>query len=218
MAKSTLQDKFTSKFYQRWGEYYYGLAADMEDRDEPQSKIDASWKMAAMQFWEALVLGSEKAPIFLFKCFAQGVGVKKDADIATLMYGTALKLTPQDCAKIPVTSKPVIVKSMKPRIDALVKLVKQTHSQLPTEGVDVGVLNDQMVKFNHAVKLPSGKLIQSCFTEKSTAALTSYDAGGASSSQHNTSYETCPATSDSEEEGTVLAGKTIELHMCCEIM
>ncbi|UCM92137.1 MULTISPECIES: hypothetical protein [unclassified Candidatus Tisiphia] len=39
---------------------------------------------------------------------------------------------------------------------------------------------------------------------------------GASSSQHNASYETCPSTSDSEDD-TALA-ETVKLHMCCEIM
>lgn len=215
MAKSKkinkTEDLNTAKESQYSGEYYYGLAADMEDSGETQNKIDASWKMAVMEFWEALVLGSAKAPFFLFKCFKQGVGVKQDDDIAALMYGTALKFTPQDCAKIPVTSKPVIAKSMQPRIDALVKLVKQAHSQLPDEGVDVGALNDQMTKFNHAIKLPSGKLIQSCFTEKSTAATT-YDAGS-SSSHLNASYET-PDTSFDSEKDTSLIGST----RFCEVL
>ncbi|MCC8399973.1 MAG: hypothetical protein LN563_05370 [Rickettsia endosymbiont of Platyusa sonomae] len=168
MAKSTLQDKFTSEFYYQAGKCYYELAANMEDNNELQSKIDTSWGMAAKSFWFALTLGSKKAPFSLFKCFGQGVGVKKDADIAALMYGTALKLTPQDCAKIPVSNKPVIDKSMQPRIDTLVKLVKQAHAQLRAGGVDAEVFNDQLTKFNHAIKLPSGKSIQNCFIEKIT--------------------------------------------------
>ncbi|WP_341760947.1 hypothetical protein [Candidatus Tisiphia endosymbiont of Thecophora atra] len=171
MAKSPLQNKLTSEHHHRWGEYYYGLAADMEDQDAPQSKIDASWKMAAMEFWFALTLGSEKAPLSLFKCFRQGVGVEKDPYMRDLMYGAALQLTPQDCAdKVKPENKPIIAKSMQPKIDALVKLVKQTRDQLPVEGVDVKVFNEQLTKFNHAIKLPSGKSLQSCFIEKSAKA------------------------------------------------
>lgn len=171
MAKSTSQNKLTSEHHHRWGEYYYGLAADMEDMDEAQRKIDACWKMAAMEFWFALTLGSEKAPLSLFKCFRQGVGVEKDTYMRDLMYGAALQLTPQDCAdKVKPENKPIITKSMQPKIDALVKLVQQTRDQLPVEGVDVKVFNEQLTKFNHAIKLPSGKSIQSCFIEKSAKA------------------------------------------------
>lgn len=56
---------------------------------------------------------------------------------------------------------------MQSEIDTLVKLVKQTRDQLPVEGVDAKVFNEQITKFNHAIKLPSGKPIQSCFIEKS---------------------------------------------------
>ena len=84
------------------------------------------------------------------------------------MYGAALKLTPQDCAKIPAEEKLEIPKSMQPRIDALVKLVKDAHSKIPTKGVDMEEVDNQMTKFNNAIKLPFGKLIQSCFTKKIT--------------------------------------------------
>jgi hypothetical protein len=124
--------------------------------------------MAAMEFWFALTLGSEKVPLSLFKCFRQGVGVEKDPYMRDLMYGAVLQLTPKDCAdKVKPENKLIIAKSMQPEIDALVKLVKKTHSQLPAEGVDLKVFNDQITKFNHAIKLPSGKLIQNCFIEKS---------------------------------------------------
>ncbi|OZG31858.1 hypothetical protein [Rickettsia endosymbiont of Culicoides newsteadi] len=161
------KDLNTAEEFQYLGEYYYRLAVDMEDKGEPQKKIDASWSTASINFWQALTLGSTKAPLSLFKCFGQGLGVNKNDDVATLMYGTALQFTPKDCANnIKDENKPVIAKSMQPRIDELVKLVKQTHKQVPSEGISMEKVLDQMDKFNHAIKLPSGKLIQSCFTEK----------------------------------------------------
>ncbi|WP_341757010.1 MULTISPECIES: hypothetical protein [unclassified Candidatus Tisiphia] len=158
----------TAEEYQSSGEEHYKLAVDMEDRDESQKKIDACWRFVAKDFWQALTLGSKKAPIWLFKCFRQGVGVEKDPYIRDIMYGAALKLTPQDAKNIKDANKPVISKSMQPRIDVLVKLVEDTHAKIPAEGVTMEKLLDQMDKFNHAIKLPSGKLIQSCFTERNT--------------------------------------------------
>lgn len=169
MTKSKNEVLVTAEEYQRSGEYYYGLAVDMEDRNELPEKINASWRVAAKGFWQALTLGSKKAPLSLFKCFGQGVGVKKNVDIAALMYGTALQLTPEYCAdNIKTENKPIISKSMQPRIDTLVKLVKDTDAKIPAEGITMEKLLDQMDKFNNAIKLPSGKLIQSCFTEKNT--------------------------------------------------
>ena len=207
-SKKKSEDKYTAEDFYELGRDYYKLAVEFEDNNESQEKIDNSWGIAATNFWLALTIGSEKAPLALSKCFGQGVGVKKDENIEKLLYGAALKLTPQDCAKIPAEEKPVIPKSMNPRIEALVKLVKDAHSKIPTKGVDMEVVDNQMTKFNNAIKLPSGKLIQSCFTEKSTAAITSYDEAGASSSQHNASYETCPDTSFESEEDVGLAGSS----------
>ncbi|WP_341748907.1 hypothetical protein [Candidatus Tisiphia endosymbiont of Sialis lutaria] len=171
MTKSKNEVLVTAEEYQRSGEYYYGLAINMEDRNKSPEKIDASWQSAAIDFWFALILGSEKAPLGLFKCFGQGLGVKKDDNIAALMYGTALQFTPEDCANnIKDENKPVIAKSMQPRIDKLANLVKQAHAQIPGNGVTMKKVLEQMDKFNHAIKLPSGKLIQSCFTEKNTQA------------------------------------------------
>ncbi|OZG31859.1 hypothetical protein [Rickettsia endosymbiont of Culicoides newsteadi] len=186
MAKA--KDLNTAEEFYNFGEYYYKLADDMEGRNESQEKIDASWSTASINFWQALTLGSTKAPLSLFKCFGQGLGVKKDDDIAALMYGTALKFTPQDCAKLPTNSKPVIPKSMQPKIKELIKLVQNTHDKIPTKGISMDQVLDQMDKFNHAIKLPGGKLIQKCFTEKSTAATT-YDEHGASTSAHDTSAD-----------------------------
>ena len=187
MAKS--KNLVTAEYYHRWGEHYYDLAAGKEDDEAPQSEIDASWRLAAANFWFALTLGGEQAPFWLFKCFRQGVGVEKDPYIRDLMYGAALQLTPKDAKfKVKPENKPKISKSMQPAIDEFVKLVKDTKQQLPKEGVDAAVSNDQLTKFNHAIKLPGGKLIQKCFTEKSTAATT-YDEHGASTSAHDTSAD-----------------------------
>ncbi|WP_250311078.1 hypothetical protein [Rickettsia endosymbiont of Oedothorax gibbosus] len=156
----------TASQHQHWGEYYYDLAAGLEDDKAPQKQIDASWGLASKAFWFALTLGGQEASLFLFKCFRQGVGVEKDSYIRDLMYGAALQLTPQGANQIRTENKPKISKSMQPAIDTLVKLVKDTQKQLPKEGVDAAGLNDQLTKFNHAIKLPSGKLIQSYFTKK----------------------------------------------------
>ncbi|WP_250311079.1 hypothetical protein [Rickettsia endosymbiont of Oedothorax gibbosus] len=218
MAKS--KDLNTAFQHQHWGEYYYDLAAGLEDDKVPQEKIDASWGLASKAFWFALTLGGKQAPLWLFKCFRQGVGVKEDPYIRDLMYGAALQLTPKDAkTKVKPENKPKILKSMQPAIDALVKLVKDTQKQLPKEGVDAAVFNDQLTKFNHAIKLPGDKLIQSCFTEKSTAATT-HDEYGASTSALNASYETCPDTSleSFEDQGDVAMGGVTHLHVCCSVM
>jgi hypothetical protein len=159
-------DKYTAEEFYQSAKDHYKLAIESERNNVSQDKIDACWGVTAQEFWWALTLGSAKAPLALFKCFWQGVGVKKNDDIAGLMYGAALQFTPGDCAKIPDSSKPSIDKSMQLRINELVKLVRQTHARIPAEGVTMEKVFGQMDKFNHAIKLPSGKLIQSCFTEK----------------------------------------------------
>ena len=164
-------NKVTAEYYQRWGEEHYKLAIDMEDRDGPQWKIDACWNLAAKDFWEALVLGGKEAPFWLFKCFGQGLGVKKDVDITALFYGVASKFTPKELKNIKAENKPVIPKYLEPEIKNLIKLVEKTHKEIPAKGVDMAVVLEQMDKFNHAIKLPGSKLIQKCFTEKSIAAL-----------------------------------------------
>ncbi len=160
-SKKESEDKTTAEFFYRRGDYYYNLAIEFEEQNEPQNRIDATWGVAATLFWQALTLGSGKASFFLFKCFAQGVGVEKDEGIAALMYGVALKLAPQDCIGIPAKFKLVIPESMQPKIDKLVKLVQQTQAQIPKEGVSMEVVNDQMDKFNRTVELPSGRLMHS---------------------------------------------------------
>ncbi|WP_341757011.1 MULTISPECIES: hypothetical protein [unclassified Candidatus Tisiphia] len=205
MAKS--QDLNTAVEYQSSGEHYYNLAADMEDRDEPQKKIDACWRIAVKDFWQALTLGSEKAPIWLFKCFRQGVGVEENPYIRDLMYGAALELTPQDAKNIKAANIPVIDKSMKPAIKNLTKLVQKTHKKIADKEITTSKMLDQMDEFNHAIKLPGGKLIQSCFISKSSAATT-HDEYGASSSAHNASYETCPDTSFGSDDVGAMGGES----------
>ncbi|WP_425360267.1 MULTISPECIES: hypothetical protein [unclassified Candidatus Tisiphia] len=206
MAKSKNEVTTTAKEYQFSGERYYGLAMDMEDRCESQEKIDACWRLAAKDFWQALVLGGKEAPFWLFKCFGQGLGVKEDADIAALFYGVALKFTPKELKGIKTENKPVIPKYMEPEIKNLIKLVEKTHKEIPTKGVDMAVVLEQMDKFNHAIKLPGGKLIQSCFTEENTAAT--YDEHGASTSAHDTSADSGLHDTSFDEGNVAMGGES----------
>jgi hypothetical protein len=209
-SKKKSEDLNTAEEYYKSGEYYYKLGQEKSQLGEGGKVLEACGKSASKDFWNALTLGHGRAAYPLYLCFDEGIGVNKNDYIAKLMFGVALKFNDTRCIGDQVT----IPKSMQSNINSLAKLVQNTHSKLPAEGVSMEIVFEQMDIFNKAIKLPSGKLIQSCFTEKSTATSNAYD--GASSSQHNASYETCPDTSDSEAD-IALAGST-KLYMCCEIL
>ncbi len=167
--KSTVNSFIAEECYES-GHKSYTAATEAEQNDDPQYTIDNCWSAAAIDFWFALTMGHEKAPFALSKCFGQGVGVPKNPYLEQLLFGVALKLTPKICDQIPAEEKPTIPESIQPAIDALVKLMEDTQAQLPKSGIDAIKFNAQLTKFNHAIKLPSGKKIQSLFTEKTTAA------------------------------------------------
>jgi hypothetical protein len=207
MIMSKKKDMFTAEEFYQAAKDHYKLAVEFEDTNAPQNKIDACWGVTAQEFWWALVLGSEKAPLALFKCFWQGLGVKKDDDIATLMYGVALKFTPQDCAKLPADSRPAVPdKAMKSRIDDLEKLVKKAYKAVPNKGITMEKVFDQMHKFDKAIKLPGGKSIEKCFTEKTTAAT--YDEHGASTSAHDTSADSGLHDTSFDEGNVAMGGES----------
>lgn len=68
--------------------------------NQKQTDVDECYKLAIKYFWEALVLGCNKAPFYLFDCLLiSDSGVAKDEDIMALMYGAALQLTEKKCKK-----------------------------------------------------------------------------------------------------------------------
>ncbi|WP_341759276.1 hypothetical protein [Candidatus Tisiphia endosymbiont of Ptychoptera albimana] len=167
--------------------------------------------LAAGSFYQALALGHQKAPFSLYACFGQGIGVDQDDNLAAMMFGVAQNLKDPRCKNLKVK----IPKSMENKVKELTKLVKETQSKIPAEGVSTDKLLEQMAIFQ-SIKIPSGEPLQSCFSKKSTT----HDKGGASTSAHNASYETCPDTSleSFEDQGDVAMGGVTHLHVCCSVM
>ena len=71
MARS--EDKYTAEDFYELGRGYYKLAVEFENIDEPQEKIDASWGIAATNFWLALTIGSEKLLLLYLNVLDKGL-------------------------------------------------------------------------------------------------------------------------------------------------
>jgi len=78
---------------------HYDIAEDYyrKGKDRTGESQEIANDTAAMNFWLAFCFGHLKAPYSLYACFGQGIGVKQDANIATLMFGIALKLGDERC-------------------------------------------------------------------------------------------------------------------------
>lgn len=168
---SDTEHKNKAETYQQIAKEHYDEISKLKKNHAPLEKIENYEGVASKFFRYALVLGEEKAAFWLFKCFLQGVGVKQNDYIATLMYGVAQELTPQeliDCdTKIPDRKKPKAseLRVIQPRIDELVKLIKDAKTELPKEGVNEEVFVTQIDKFDKGIKLPSGQILSNYFTK-----------------------------------------------------
>ncbi|WP_341761852.1 hypothetical protein [Candidatus Tisiphia endosymbiont of Thecophora atra] len=207
MAKSKKTSKDldlnTAEQFYKMAEYNYrerGKA--LESGIGTKGEIEGLGGAASIYFYQALSLGSKEAPYSLYACFGQGIGVNQSNDIAAMMFGVARKLGDKRCEGKNV----VVPKSVQSNVNLLTDLIKEANKKIPTKGVSMDKVFEQMEKFQ-AVKVSPGKSLQSCFTEESTVASTSYGAG-ASSSQHNASYETGPDTSLDSEDDVGLAGSS----------
>lgn len=171
---TTIQ-KHTAKKYQDQGQSY--LEDIVQEQDTiiiPAEEVDNRLERIHKSFWFALALGSEKAPFCLFQCLLKAVGGKKDEDLATLMYGVALKLTPKDCSNIKPNERPIIPQHMTSKITTLAKLIKETKANMPQEGVDDAAFNSLLLKCNDEIVGITGKRIPDCFNENTPAASTTH--------------------------------------------
>jgi len=151
MSKKTLaQDRYDI------AEDYYRKGKDSTGG----SQEIANDNTAAMNFWLALCFGHLKAPYALYACFGQGIGVKQDDNIATLMFGIALKLGDERCEarKMDV----VIPSSISADINNITQLVLKSNAA----NLDVDHFDTQMELFGDAFHLPYDKKIVTCFIEK----------------------------------------------------
>lgn len=202
-SKKTSKDLNTAEQFYKMAEYNYRARGEMlKDGIATKGEIESCGSTASIYFYKALSLGNKEAPYSLYACFGQGIGVNQNNNIAAMMFGVARKFGDKRCEGRNVA----VPKSMQSNVNLLTDLIKEANKKIPTKGVSMETVDCQMEKFQ-VVKVSPGKSLQSCFTEKSTAATTYY--AGASSSYLNDSYGTCPGTSDSEDDDDVgLAGSS----------
>ncbi|MCC8398024.1 MAG: hypothetical protein LN569_01730 [Rickettsia endosymbiont of Labidopullus appendiculatus] len=167
MTKTTRkseEDLNTADEFYKLGEYDYKARGEMLATGiGTKVEIEASGRLAAISFYQALALGHQKAPFSLYACFGQGIGVKQDNDIAAMMFGVAQNIKDPRCKGKTVTTP----KSMESKVKELTKLVKETHSKIPAEGVSTEKVFEQMEIFQ-TITLLDGRPLQDCFTEKVT--------------------------------------------------
>jgi hypothetical protein len=137
--------------------YEYGSAMGLEEAMGDQEKIDGHWGLSAKYSWFSLVLGNPNAPYALYKCFGQGLGVKKDEYIASLMFGVAKKLDDPKCQQ-GMKCRDMRDSAMTKQINDLHKLILDTlRRKIPliVEDENAEILCQQMDIFRDAIKLPS---------------------------------------------------------------
>lgn len=121
-----------------------------------------NWGLAASQLWMALSLGHTGAPYSLSTCFEEGRGVDKNEYIAKLMFGVALGLGDPKCE--PHKHKVQIPSTMNGAIKSLTQLIRATQATIPNDKeVDMGVVIEQMNKFDQAIHLPNSQSIYKLF-------------------------------------------------------
>ncbi|MCC8398023.1 MAG: hypothetical protein LN569_01725 [Rickettsia endosymbiont of Labidopullus appendiculatus] len=203
MAKSksdSEKDLNTPDKYYRMGEYDYRERGKMlETGIGTKKEIEASGKLAAISFYQALALGHQKASFSLCACFGQGIGVDQDDDLAAMMFGVAQNLKDPRCKGLKVK----IPKSMESKVKELTKLVKETQSKIPVEGVSTEKVFKQMELFQ-TIKIPSGEPLQSCFSKKSTT----HDEYGISTSAHDTSADSGLHDASFDEGNVAMGGES----------
>ncbi|WP_341759275.1 hypothetical protein [Candidatus Tisiphia endosymbiont of Ptychoptera albimana] len=167
MAKTTRKsekDLNTADDFYKLGEQEYKIRGEILTTGiGTKAEIEGYGVLAAGSFYQALTLGHQKAPFSLYACFGQGVGVKQDNDIAAMMFGVARNIKDPRCKGKTVT----IPKSVESKVKELTKLVKESHSKIPAEGVNTDKVLEQMAIFQ-TITLLDGRSLQDCFTEKVT--------------------------------------------------
>ncbi|WP_425363885.1 hypothetical protein [Candidatus Tisiphia endosymbiont of Hybos culiciformis] len=163
MAETKLEEDLnTADKYYRMGEHDYKIRGEILTTGiGTKTEKEGFGVLAAGAFYQALALGHQKAPFSLYACFGQGIGVKQDDDIAAMMFAVAQNVKDPRCQGKNIN----IPKSMQPKAEELTELVRKTHAKIPAEGVSTEKVLKQMEIFQ-TIKLPNGRSLQDCFTEK----------------------------------------------------
>ncbi|WP_341756068.1 MULTISPECIES: hypothetical protein [unclassified Candidatus Tisiphia] len=156
------------------------------------------YKAVARCWNESLLFGKAESAAGLAYLYREGLGVEKSEYKDKLYVSIGAKLGDPSCKELlPQRDHKDVDSEAKKWLEA----IKVITTKYPNKDAEISL--SAAVWADKQLELYCGQ---------------SHAGQGASSSRHDTSYETCPDTSDSEEEGIVLAGKTTELHMCCDIM
>lgn len=180
-------EKHTAQKYQEQGEKDLILVAQLESTNISSEEVDIRLEQAYKSFWYALALGSEKAPLSLFKCIMKAMQGKQGDDravlegMATLMYGAALKLTSKECTQIPYNDRPIISKNIKPKIKTLIKTIQDVKKHLPKEGVDDEAFYSISLEFDNYVKDITGTQLVHWFFANSPVLAKHYEQAATSS-------------------------------------
>ncbi|WP_341747681.1 hypothetical protein [Candidatus Tisiphia endosymbiont of Dascillus cervinus] len=207
MAKSTDSSKNyidSKKTVLHTSNNLYEYASEQFDKAESVKEhvglvpqVISGYKAVAGYWHESLLFGKAESAAGLAYLYREGLGVEKSEYKDKLYVSIGAKLGDPSCKELlPQRDHKDVASEAKKWLEA----IKVITTRYPNKDEEISV----------SASVWADKQLESHCQQ-------SHSYPGASSSQLNASYETCPE-SDSEEEGTALAGKTTELHMCCEIM
>ncbi|WP_342271943.1 hypothetical protein [Candidatus Tisiphia endosymbiont of Parasteatoda lunata] len=169
-----------------------------------------------------LLIGVKETAFYLTMSLINGYGVTQDESLVDLTMSIGVKLGDQKSVELAEDED--ISKETQKLADKCIVEIKKHEKEVAGRDVTWEEIMARAKAFDHVVKKGSGHSycdsIESRGCDMKSFAhyvepILDEAAYGASSSRHDTSYETCPDTSDSEAD-TVLAGST-KLY-CCEIM
>ncbi|WP_342259551.1 hypothetical protein [Candidatus Tisiphia endosymbiont of Metellina segmentata] len=187
------------------------------------SNLDEAW-----EFFLYLSIGVKESAFYLASSFWEGFGTTKDEFLGYLSMAIGVKLG--DKKSIELVGDEPIPKDAKDLADKCITQINKNAREVGSkkityeEAIGYGKLFDKILKSHSKPTFEENILPGSIKGYADFVEVVEYSFlyptldtfEGASSSQLNASYETCPDTSDSEAD-IVLAGST-KLHVCCEIM
>lgn len=161
------------------------------------SQVIGGYKAVARCWNESLLFGNATAAAGLAYLYRESLGVEKSEYKDKLYVSVGAKLGDPSCKELlPQRNH----KDVASEAEKWVKSIKDITTRYPNKDAEItaadAVWANGVLEF-HCQQSHSGQ--------------------GASSSQLNDSYETCPDTSLDSEEDVALGG-TVKLHMCCEVM
>jgi hypothetical protein len=207
MAKSTDSSKNyidSKKTVLRTSNNLYEYASEQFDKTEgvkehlglvPQ--VISGYKAVAKCWSESLLFGKAESAAGLAYLYREGLGVEKSEYKDKLYVSIGAKLGDPSCKELlpQRDHKDVASEAAK-----WLKAIQVITTRYPNKDTEISV----------SASVWADKQLESHCQQ-------SHSYQGASSSQLNDSYNTCPDTSFESEEDVALGGST-KLHVCCEIM